>query len=128
MRSKRLPKETWARILDAYMGGATARELALKHGVAVQSIYARMNGKGKNARPRTLSFAVRPDTSLLPRERDRAGVFPKLFENGDLLGELQARAGATSTRLARKDVLDVCVSAGSVHGASLLQRGRFGQI
>ena len=32
------------------MGGATARELALKHGVAVQSIYSRMNGKGKKAR------------------------------------------------------------------------------
>ena len=79
VRSKRLPKETWARILEAYMGGATARELALKHGVAVQSIYSRMNGKGKKGRPRTLSFAVRPDTSLLPRERDRAGVFPKLF-------------------------------------------------
>jgi phage terminase large subunit-like protein len=50
VRSKRLSKETWARILDAYMGGATARELALKHGVAVQSIYSRMNGKGKKAR------------------------------------------------------------------------------
>jgi hypothetical protein len=32
------------------MGGATARELALKHGVAVQSIYSRMNGKGKKRR------------------------------------------------------------------------------
>jgi hypothetical protein len=47
VRSKRRSKETWARILDEYMGGATARELALKHGVAVHSIYSRMNGKGK---------------------------------------------------------------------------------
>ena len=54
VRSKRLGKETWTRILDEYMGGATARELALKHGVAVQSIYSRMNGKGKKARWRAI--------------------------------------------------------------------------
>jgi len=54
VRSKRLPKETWGRILDAYMGGATARELSMTYGVAVQSIYARMNGKGKKARWRGL--------------------------------------------------------------------------
>ena len=50
VRSKPLPKEKWATIIEAYMAGATAGELALQHGVAVQSIYLRVAGKGKKTR------------------------------------------------------------------------------
>lgn len=50
VRSRPLSKEKWAAILGAYMAGATARELSVLHGVAVQSIYSRMNGKGKKRR------------------------------------------------------------------------------
>jgi len=54
VRSPRLAKDTWAKILDAYLKGATARELSMTYGVAVQSITARMNGKGKKARGREI--------------------------------------------------------------------------
>jgi len=50
VRRPRLSQETWARILEEYLAGATARELQLRYGVAVQSIYARMNGRGKKRR------------------------------------------------------------------------------
>lgn len=82
VRSKALPKETWAAIIAEYMAGATAGELAVRHGVAVQSIYLRVAGKGKKAR--AAACAVSAAELTPPQSPLRSDSSPEVGEHGPL--------------------------------------------
>ncbi|HEV7691897.1 MAG TPA: terminase family protein [Hyphomonadaceae bacterium] len=66
-RRRKYPEEVWALAEAEYFGGARATEIRAKYGMSLQTIYARMAGRGKRAQAKEVREARATSVAPAPR-------------------------------------------------------------
>jgi phage terminase large subunit-like protein len=80
---RKYTEEVWALAEAEYFAGATALEIRAKFGMSLQTIYARMGGRGKQARAREekKTEPARPEPRPLTEE-ETVGIVRAIFAEG----------------------------------------------